>query len=489
MEKLDANKIINDFDYERINKKGKAEGFVKQIVEVLKQYNEGINTVGYTENDINDLKKVLKELYKFLIDYKKQEINSLNSINKIQQIRSFTEDILYDIDKNKEINIYTAEEIDNLKALIKELHELYEETIKNSIAYAKTDSEKYKNAFIANANLEEIINNPKEFTEEEIDKLKQLNNTLSNYLTNYKKTATSTEKTQEKLPDNLFENLESIEKNFSECIFNRDLKGIIDNDAKFKEEVYKVKKSYMTNSLVVDKLTKYQKDHEFYFAFFSNNIKNGTDTKLLLDNVEMTVRSIMELLGKEKKSSKDYADLKTLTDEFNEKYVSCKSYILSNNDVNSQFYLARLESYKSQCDSSKKELVKQEKHSKIDKRRIAFKFIGTPLNLPIKLFMESFTTAFPELKGINDRMSKFNLNDYAFKNLKFLKYEEDYTNLQKGHAYWKSYKDLSKMEQIDKFMVDFDVINKSFGTLKRLFDFTHNYSYGVVNNMVGGKKR
>ena len=471
----------------------------KYIVDCVAAINDflGSNTEGYTAAEINELEVELEILHNVSFADRKKEIASIpDPVTKFKEMSKFIEDLNADI-TTPSLKKYTSAEITKFSSELDTLRADYVAAIKDSIRLASSTTDKVASATIASADLFKIIDdfknkslNPMGFSTTEITVLESLKTTLDSF-TSTRTTSSSHTTTSVPLPPNLYVSLDTIEKDFTSSIFSRNIEDIIKYDTKFKEEALNIRKKYMTDSRVEAELKKRETDHEFIFTFFSNGYAPGTDPKIFLDDVEMTVKDIMNLSGKEKKTNKDYKDLESLIDQFDNKYVSCKSYILSNKDLNYKFNLSRLESYKTQCDKSKKELVKQQKHSKIDKRRIAFKFIGTPLNLPIKLFMESFTTAFPELKGINDKMSKFNLNDYAFKNFKFLKYEEDYTNLEKGKAYWDTYKDLSKIEQIDKFMVDFDVINKTFGTLKRLFDSYHNFTYGAVNNavnsMAGGR--
>ena len=489
--KLDIRKIRADIGaaLNAASKKRIVDKYIEDCAAAIKKHFTG--DPEYTADEIRDLEAELVDLHDVSFADRKKEIASFpDPVTKFKEMAKFIEELNNDITINKDLKGYTSAEITKFISELVRLRTDYVDTIKDSIRLAPSTADKVRNATIASADLDKIINdfkssiNPMGFSTTEITALESLKTTLDSF-TSTRTTSSSRTTTPVPVPPKLYDTLESIEKNFTSSIFSRNIDDIINYDTKFEEEILNIRKIYMGHPVVEAELKKREADHEFIYTFFSNGYAPGIDTKTMLGDVDMTVSEIMTLLGKDKKTGKDYIELETKTNEFYDKYVSCKSYILSNKDINYKFDLARLEKYKVQCDKSKKELNKQKKHSVIDKRRLLFKYIGAPLNLSIKLLIENFTTAFPEAKGVNAKISKFDLNDYASKHFKFLKYEEDYTNLEKGKAYWDTYKGLSKIEQIDKFMVDSDVINKTFGNLKRLFDTANNFTYGMVAGMVG----
>ena len=495
--KIDLNVIFNDIQ-NSFDKEITIDKNIKLVAKEIEDINNGLKTGVYTPDEIESLKRVLKYLHSNIIEVKKQNIALSSYTDKFSEINSFVEQTAKAMEDYK-LNInpygYTQEEVNNLNTLIEELHSMYIDNIRKGIFTASTDGDKLNNAAYAISDLDSIINdynngiNSKKYTNDQIDRLVSLREKLDSFSKNYTSTTKTTTGSTKAVPSNLFDNLNNIEKNFVDSIFNRDLSGIIENDAKFNEELNKIRIEYSSVQSVQTKLVQLKEDHELSYAFFNNNIQSDTDVKVLIDDVELTVSSISELLSKEKKSGKDYEKLSTLLNEFNEKYISCKSYILSSDDSNNKFYLSRLENYKFRCDAAKKEIDKQQKHSVIDKRRAKFKFFALPLSLATGIVKDSFITAFPEAKGLNSKISKFNLNDYAFKHLKFLEYEEDYSKTQQGQNYWKSYSDLTFFEKADKIAVDFNVMERLIKPFKTGFDFVQGSSENLINNAIGGKKR
>ena len=490
--KLDINKIFEDIE-NSFDKETTIDNNTKIVAAEI-----STNSNKYSQSELNVLKLALKRLHLLIIDVKKQSISSLSFIDKINEINLFTEKvgkIIDDCVAGYNPFGYTSEEFENLKNLIDELHRMHIDSIRNGIFTASNDNEKLSNASFAISDLDVIIKNfnnginNKKYTFDQIDRLVGLQEKLNSFKNNYKANSKSTTASTKNIPSNLFDNLNNIESQFVCCIYKRDLDGIIENDTKFNTELNRIKTEYATVDSLRVKIADLRDDHDLSYAFFTNNINPGTDVRVLIEDVEMTVSSINELLSKEKKSTKDYDKLSALLNEFNEKYISTKSYILGLNDSNNKLYLSRLEYNRFRCDAAKKELDKQHKHAVIDKRRAAFKFFGAPLGLSLKIITDSFTTAFPEAKGVNDKISKFNLNDFAFKHLKFLEYEEDYSNMQKGKDYWKGYNDLNFFEKTDKFATDFKVFETLFKPFKLGFDYTQSKSEDLINNAIGGKKK